>query len=391
MLRPMKRLECLDGLRGLLAVYVMAGHMVPFVPLPPMVATALSHGGAAVDMFFILSGLVIVGSLEKFAYRPRPFLIARASRILPAYLAVFAVALAVQTLPRGFERMPWIAPDSPARDIWAEGWPDTWTAEIAAHITMTHGLFPDAVLPHVWVRFLGSAWSLSTEWQFYVLALALGCAIGPRPERVAVMTRLLLALALAGLVWRLFGPAAWQFSRAFLPNKAAYFALGMASWSVVRNGGRVDRQAWLVLGATLLISAASGTEKLLPPLAWMACLATQMRVRWSGLSVLGALLRARPVQWCGAVSYSLYLVNEPVQKLLGTALARLAEGNVALFSILWVPLALLLPLAGAGVLHRRVEQPGLRWGRGLGRGPQVSQPPRWRLTPTRSGQYGQLK
>jgi peptidoglycan/LPS O-acetylase OafA/YrhL len=363
MLRAMKRLECLDGLRGVLAVYVVVGHMAPFAPLPRWLADAFSHGGAAVDMFFILSGLVIVGSLEKFAYRPRPFLIARAARIFPAYLVVFAVALAVQPLPRGFEQMPWIAADSLARNIWAEGWPDSWPAEIAAHLTMTHGLFPAGLLPHVWVRFLGSAWSLSTEWQFYALALVLGCCIGPRTDRVGRMTRLLLALAVAGLGWRWFAAEGWQFSRAFLPNKAAYFALGMASWSVVRGGGRPGYGAWGVLATTLLVCAADGPAKLLPPLAWVVCLAAQMRVGAPGLAVLGATLRLPALQWCGAVSYCLYLVNEPVQKVLGVILARLANGDVTFFSLFWIPLSLLLPLIAAAWLHRWVEAPALDWGR----------------------------
>ena len=34
----MKRLECLDGLRGLLAVYVMISHMAPFAVLPGWIA-----------------------------------------------------------------------------------------------------------------------------------------------------------------------------------------------------------------------------------------------------------------------------------------------------------------------------------------------------------------
>ena len=59
----MKRLECLDGLRGLLAVYVLLGHMAPFAVLPGWIQLAVSHGGAAVDVFFVLSGLVITQSL----------------------------------------------------------------------------------------------------------------------------------------------------------------------------------------------------------------------------------------------------------------------------------------------------------------------------------------
>ena len=56
----MKRLECLDGLRGALAIYVMLGHMAPFATMPAWLQRALSHGGAAVDVFFILSGFVII-------------------------------------------------------------------------------------------------------------------------------------------------------------------------------------------------------------------------------------------------------------------------------------------------------------------------------------------
>ena len=86
----MKRLECLDGLRGALAVYVMLGHMAPFAAVPGWVSSSLSHGGAAVDVFFILSGLVIFRSLESCRFEARPFLILRATRIFPVYLAMFA-------------------------------------------------------------------------------------------------------------------------------------------------------------------------------------------------------------------------------------------------------------------------------------------------------------
>jgi peptidoglycan/LPS O-acetylase OafA/YrhL len=170
----MKRLECLDGLRGVLAVYVMLGHMAPFSALPDWITHPLSHGGAAVDVFFILSGLVIIRSLESCRFAARPFLISRVARIFPVFLVMFAIGIAVQPLPVPFAAMPWIKSDSLALDIWSQGWPVHWIAEISAHLTMTHGLFPNGVLPDVWVSFLGAAWSLSTEWQFYVLALLLG-------------------------------------------------------------------------------------------------------------------------------------------------------------------------------------------------------------------------
>lgn len=357
----MKRLECLDGLRGVLAVYVLLGHMAPFAALPGWLVRSLSHGGAAVDMFFILSGLVILRSLESCRFAARPFLIARVTRIFPVFLLMFAAGIAVQPLPAAFEAMPWIAPDSPAHGIWSQGWSSTWAWEIAAHLTMTHGLFPNGVLPDVWVSFLGSAWSLSTEWQFYLLVLLLGRArIGVQGLAVAF-----LVLAAGGLAWDTLAPEAWRFSRAFLPNKAHYFALGIASTGLIDRGaarGFVPRGFMLVLAATLLLCAAQESlGKMLPPVVWAVCLMAQLRPDRLGL--IAAPLRWRIVRWLGAISYPLYLANEPIQKGLGYVLVPLAHGDPVLFTVLWVPAAVVLPIAAAAWLHRSVETPALRWGR----------------------------
>ncbi|MGA8197624.1 MAG: acyltransferase [Acetobacteraceae bacterium] len=244
----MRRLVCLDGLRGVLAFYVMLSHTLPFTPMPGWLVWLFSHGGAGVDVFFILSGLVIVQSLASFDYRARPFLIARVMRIYPVFIAVFIAAVAVQPLATGFERMAWIGPDSPARFIWSGGWPNDWGLFIAAHLTMTHGLFPDGVLPDVWVGFLGAAWSLSTEWQFYLLALLIGGRLGLR-----ALAWLFLVVSATAIAWHALVPDAWQFSRAFLPNKAQYFALGIASAIVVRDGTKGLGAYLTVLGVTLVL------------------------------------------------------------------------------------------------------------------------------------------
>ena len=395
----MERLKCLDGLRGVLAVYVMLGHMAPFAVMPAWLGAALSHGGAAVDVFFVLSGLVIVRSLESLDYRARPFLAARVARIFPVYLAMFALAVAVQPLPAGFERMRWIEAGSPAFSIWSQGWPSAWMPEIAAHLTMTHGLIPDGLLPDAWVAFLGAAWSLSTEWQFYVLALLLG--------RRAWW--LLLFIAMAGAVWAATTPEAWHFSRAFLGNKAGYFALGMVSsptsWRGLKGGasstqcrtvmagldpaisrpskpfhardysdragdGRVEpghdgkcgTAGWTYIATLAFVMGLGwwqgGAGKMLPPLVWTVCLAAESRP-W----LLSAALRSRPAQWLGSLSYSLYLANEPIQKLLGIVLSTYAAGDGQWFTALWVPGALGLPILVAMALRRWIEVPALAWAR----------------------------
>lgn len=357
----MKRLQCLDGLRGVLAVYVMLGHMAPFAAMPGGIAHALSHGGAAVDVFFMLSGLVILRSLESFRYRAQPFLIARVARIFPVYLVMFAVALCVQAVPIAYASMPWIATDSPARDIWSSGWPANWPMQVLVHLGMLHGLFPDGVLPCVWVSFLGSAWSLSTEWQFYVLAVLVAGRLGAR--RTAA---LLLALAALGLVWRIAVPAPWQFSRAFLPNRAQFFAVGIAGAVLLRGEPGAARFYLAVLAATLLLCLADfRADKLLPPLVWTLCLAAEAWPRPWPLRVLARVLRLPVMLRLGALSYAIYLANEPVQKLLGVALARMAGGDPALFTAVWLPAAALLPVLAAVGLHRWVERPALRAGRTL--------------------------
>ncbi len=359
----MQRLLCLDGLRGALAFYVLLSHTVPFAAVPDWLVRLFSHGGAGVDVFFILSGLVIVQSLGSYDYRARPFLIARTARIFPVFLVVFALALAVQPLRTGFGRMPWLGLDSPARFIWSGGWPDGWAVSIATHLTMTHGLFPDGVLPYAWVEFLGAAWSLSTEWQFYLVALLLAGRIGLRR-----LTWLFLAASAAAITWHVLAPDLWQFSRAFLPNKAQYFALGIASAALVRRDEAALRDYAQVLAAGLTLSAIQGgVDKLLPPLIWTICLVAQLRSDRIVVRPIAAALSSRTAVWLGAVSYCLYLVNEPVQKLLGVGLAMAVQGDAALFTALWLPGAVALPVLAAWALHRWIEAPALRAGRAIAR------------------------
>ena len=58
-------------------------------------------------------------------------------------------------------------------------------------------------------------------------------------------------------------------------------------------------------------------------------------------------------------------MNEPVQKLLGVTLAALVQGDATLFTALWVPGALVLPIVASWWLHRWIELPAQRYGRSV--------------------------
>ena len=220
----MERLSRLDGLRGILAVYVMVGHALPFSAVPQWIASPFHHGEAAVDIFFALSGLVVFNSLERFKYQFWPFLQGRARRLLPVYFSVLALAVVIICLGSPLTSMPWISPTSYAGLLWAL--PPQLLWHILAHVFLVHGLIPQGVLPWAWITILGPAWSLSTEWQFYILmGLMLPRMTGSR--RLMHFAYFMLGLGVVYHTLAPLVPAYWQLSRAFLPDAAPYFALGV--------------------------------------------------------------------------------------------------------------------------------------------------------------------
>jgi peptidoglycan/LPS O-acetylase OafA/YrhL len=147
-----------------------------------------------------------------------------------------------------------------------------------------------------------------------------------------------------------------------LPNKAQYFALGIAS------AGWVDRRSArsfaLVLAATLVLCIGHGNaEKMLPPLIWTLCLAAQLHP--ARMSLIAIPLRYPIVRWFGAISYPIYLANEPIQKALCYVLAQIAAGDPVLFTAVWLPASLLIPIGVAAALHRYIETPAQTLGRAL--------------------------
>ncbi|HQT39777.1 MAG TPA: acyltransferase [Acidocella sp.] len=343
----MERLTRLDGLRGVLAVYVMLGHALPYTMLPTWAGAPFVHGEAAVDVFFALSGLVVINSLERFNYRAGPFLAGRARRLLPVYFTVLALAVGLIWLGSPLPEMPWIAPASLQADFWAIGMPPQFIWHLLAHITLVQGLLPQGLLPWAYITLLGPAWSLSTEWQFYIIMALL-------MRRVRSLTRfgiLLLAVAVVYRVMEGFLPVYWQFSRAFLPDAAGFFGLGVMSAVWLRKGhGLPLAAAVLVVAALGLFSGAP--VRLLTPLVWLLVLLVQ---KYGVMPPLARALDSRVVQYLGAISYPLYLLNAPVQRACAMLVAPLVHGSAAMFGWLWLPLALAAPVLAAAILHHAVE------------------------------------
>jgi peptidoglycan/LPS O-acetylase OafA/YrhL len=333
----------------------MAGHALPFTALPHWLADPFRHGEAAVDLFFALSGLVIFNSLERFNVRFWPFMQSRARRLLPVYFSVLALAVLVICLGSPLAAMPWISPTSYAGLLWAL--PPQLIWHILAHATLVHGLVPQGVLPWAWITILGPAWSLSTEWQFYiVMALLLPRMKGSR--RLKHFAYLMLGLGVCYHALAPLLPEYWQFSRAFLPDAAPYFALGLASAVWMRNRNPIPYLLCLitVFGLGLLSGVAS---RGFISIGWTVILLAQRNPR---MPLLPKLLDSRTAQYLGAISYPLYLINEPLQRACAMLIAPFAQDSAKLFTLLWLPVALSIPILAAAALHHWIEAPASRLG-----------------------------
>lgn len=335
----MQRLQRLDGVRGLLAVYVMLGHALPLAISPGWLSALCAHGQAAVDLFFALSGLVIAGSLERHGGRFWPFMAARARRLLPVYFLVLGCAVLADAKGDPLPALPWAG--EAARQIVSPSLPSPLWAHLLAHLTLLHGLIPDSLLPYGWITLLGPAWSLSTEWQFY---LFIGLAA---PRRLGVFALILLGV---GFLYALL-PLGGEFSRAFFPAASAWFALGIASrqWLISNRPGLFIA----CLTGICLLAQFTGPDKSLTALAWGLILLAQ-RQSW------GRALALRPLLYLGSISYPLYLVNEPVERLLALWLGPLLGHQPLHFSLLFLPLSAFCSLAAAALLHHGVERPFMR-------------------------------
>lgn len=259
---PTHRLAPIEGLRGYLALMVMLCHIFIFgAYIHPAayfhsaaggVFDVIDHGGLAVNCFMIVSGFVIFMLIDTKKEPYRVFLLRRFLRIFPVYILLFILALPCQwvsgltlDLIHPFQSEQVIRD---TRELYETLWSNLWL-HVPLHLVMLHGMVPTTWLPHSGTAFLGPAWSLSLEWQFYLLA------------------PLWFSLFLARMFWRRLAMFAvclffiikshYLFSSmeqgAFLPLQIPFFMMGGVSYFIYASLGKISVKGDLILPVTVLV------------------------------------------------------------------------------------------------------------------------------------------
>ncbi|TCS13225.1 acyltransferase family protein [Caulobacter sp. BK020] len=329
----------IDGLRALAVAAIVVHHAFPAV---------LPGGFVGVDVFFVISGFLITRILVEARDEGRfswgAFYLRRARRIVPAYVLVTLVTVALAA---------WI--EMPRLLV------QTGAAAAASGLFLANVLAaqsPGYFAPSVQQNPLLHLWSLGVEEQFYLVwpaligLLSLGWL---RRARTALALGLLAAsLALAQILVAGGGGVAAFFH---LPARAWEFlaggvlALGLAPPAADRRVANLAAASGLLAIGWSLIALTEASP--FPGVSAVpACLGAALLV-WSGQDAApGAttILRAAPVVAVGRVSYALYLWHWPLLVLA----ADVAQQPLTIVQRLGL---MVLSLGLAALTWRFVEQP----------------------------------
>jgi peptidoglycan/LPS O-acetylase OafA/YrhL len=366
----MERIAAIEGLRAWLAWTVVLYHVVQVTGLTrtTLAGHLLSIAAAdAVRIFIIISGFVIAGLVLTRREAWWRYITRRAFRIFPAYLIALAVGAGSMYLARdAVAALAWgdatyFTYDDFIRDSIQSVEAAPW-AHAMLHLTLLQGVVSDDVIPLSQTSMLGPAWSLSLEWQFYLIAPAfIWMLLQPRWRLLAV------GLVVAGAVADRFELFGHYILPSALPASGHFFLVGIASrlaFDRLQNTPALPLALILgLVGLGLLFRAT------LPLFAWAAFivfLISESRwrdglARWTGVAGR-ALLSSAPARALGSRSYAVYIVHWPIVQTMLYLLLPL--GSFSPGETLCLLLVAVIPatFVASDLMYRFVERPMIRLG-----------------------------
>jgi len=343
------RLPAADILRGLAALWVFLFHasegrhvdgLIRALP-EALTAVVFSAGHLGVAVFFVLSGLVIAMSGERCGNGMAPaanFLARRLVRLAPPYYVSLGIALFFLLLKKKVEAAGVALPEP---------------AAIAAHLFFLQDLLGIHALNSVY-------WTLCIEVQFYFLfcglmLLARRLERG-RPAKYGWLAVMGTACAVAAL-WPLglaSDNATWHAS--FLPTWHL-FLLGVLLHHALKLGRSAAAPYFIYL---VVLAVASIVNENIFTLAGVATSIVLYGLsHWPAES---AWKKFRLLTNLGLISYSFYLLHNPITGAAFNVTRRLAGKSIAA-ELGGLVFSFFLCVLAAGISYIVIERPSIRWAR----------------------------
>ena len=290
----------INGLRAVAVLAVLLFHMFSYLKGTSSSFDYFGGGYIGVDIFFVISGFlmtaIIVRRLKAGTFSVWDFWKRRATRICPALLAVCVLVLLV-----GFVIQPPYVYEESCREVMRALLfiSNFWFAR-------DQGYFADAVVN----KSLLHTWSLSVEWQFYLVyplllwAWAKFCSLRTLPHFIAALFIVSLGTSFV------------------LTDNKSYFMLYTRAWELLIGGiiftlpplkfnpplsRFLEVTALLVIFLNMaLAEPMQGWE------AWQVLPGVVASALLLCLKVERSLLSNVVMQYIGKISYSMYLIHWPV-------------------------------------------------------------------------------
>jgi exopolysaccharide production protein ExoZ len=311
-------------LRALAAMSVVWGHSVFIIPSIAERLGAPYFGASGVDLFFVISGFIMVVTTSRTDVTAQKFFLLRIIRVVPLYWLATLAWIAYKAFQHSFQGL------YPAAIV-----------KSLLFIPYSSPGFPRGVWP-----ILDNGWTLNYEMFFYALfALSLAA---PRRVRLPALSVTLVSLVVIGKV---FGPFAHALASTYSSPYLLEFVAGIILAQIWLRGGSQDS---LPLSLFLIVFGFYCLRSLSSRLTVMG---------GAFLVVAGCLhpkicaIQNRPLLELGNASYSIYLTHQFVLQALAWSWMRVFPLVTWTSSVFFTSLALVLCALAGCLCYRFIERP----------------------------------
>jgi len=327
------KIDGLDGFRGILVLSVIVFHT--FLVFSPENLSQFSGGFLAVESFFVLSGFLITKSLivknkklNKFSEVYLDFLKSRFLRLLPAFtvLSVIEISIVHLFFP---ERLKNLLNELLFSSLNVHNW---WLImrEVPYFERFQETLFN--------LHF----WSLSIEWQYYLIWGAVFLILLKFSKTVAAIFTIMFA-SLSVLDMYMFYKIYENIDRVYFGTDARFYSFMIGSLLALTEN-KIEKRNWifLTIGIISLIFLLTSFfllnnyESYMYPFGFLAISIISALLILSVLKseFFDKLLSFYPLSYIGVRSYSLYLWHFPIFSFLSLVYAKNIQEAVILGFIL---------------------------------------------------------